>query len=141
MAEKGLITLPITGMDCANCAMAVERNIKKTPGVEYVNVNFSSERATFAYDAREASIYEVIERIEKAGYGVASGEAEFLVSGLEDDQTGALLERKLAELEGVTKVSVNFISGKIKLRYIPTVVIQSDIRRFLKKTGFEAAVP
>jgi P-type Cu+ transporter len=140
MAEKDLITLPITGMDCANCALAVERNIKKTPGVKDVNVNFSSERATFAYNAREASIYEVIEKIEKAGYGVASGEAEFLVSGLEDDQTGALLERKLADLEGVTQVAVNFISGKIKLRYIPTVITQSDIRRYLKKTGFEAAV-
>jgi len=140
MVEKDLITLPITGMDCANCALAVERNIKKTPGVEDVNVNFSSERATFAYNAREASIFEVIEKIEKAGYGVASGEAEFLVSGLDDDQTGALLERKLSDLEGVTQVSVNFVSGKIKLRYIPTVITQSDIRRYLKKTGFEAAV-
>ncbi|MEJ2447005.1 MAG: heavy metal translocating P-type ATPase [Anaerolineales bacterium] len=140
MVDKDLITLPITGMDCANCALAVERNIKKTPGVEDVNVNFSSERATFAYNAREASIFEVIEKIEKAGYGVASGEAEFLVSGLDDDQTGALLERKLSDLEGVTQVSVNFVSGKIKLRYIPTVITQSDIRRYLKKTGFEAAV-
>lgn len=140
MAEKDLVSLPITGMDCANCALAVERNIKKTPGVEDVNVNFSSERASFSYDASRASIFEVIDRIEKAGYGVASGEAEFIVSGLEDDQSGAVLERKLNGMPGVTKVSVNWVAGKVKLRYIPTVVSQSDIRKELKDAGFEAAV-
>ncbi|MFN2111562.1 MAG: heavy metal translocating P-type ATPase [Anaerolineales bacterium] len=140
MTKKELISLPITGMDCANCALAVERNIKKTPGVEDVNVNFSSERASFAYDSSQASIFDVIGRIEKAGYGVASGEAEFIVSGLEDDQSGAILERKLHAVPGITKVTVNWVAGKVKLRYIPTVVSQSDIRRELKNAGFEAAV-
>ena len=39
------LTLPITGMTCANCVAAVERNIKKVDGVQVANVNLSSERA------------------------------------------------------------------------------------------------
>mgnify|MGYP002063273618 CR=1 FL=1 len=42
--------LPITGMTCANCVAAVERNLKKVDGVQVANVNLSSERATIEYD-------------------------------------------------------------------------------------------
>ena len=38
------ITLPVTGMSCVNCAMNIERGIKKLAGVHNVNVNFAAER-------------------------------------------------------------------------------------------------
>jgi len=33
MPEELQVTLPITGMTCANCVATVERNIKKVEGV------------------------------------------------------------------------------------------------------------
>ena len=33
MADEHL-TLPITGMTCANCVATIERNLKRLPGVE-----------------------------------------------------------------------------------------------------------
>ena len=50
MPETKQLTLPITGMTCANCVAAVERNIKKEPGVESAMVNLSSERAAIVFD-------------------------------------------------------------------------------------------
>jgi Cu+-exporting ATPase len=140
MEKKDLITLPITGMDCANCAVAVERNIKKNPGVENVNVNLSSERATFYSNISSDGIHAVIEKIERAGYGVASGEAEFLIEGLDDDQSANVLEKVLQDLIGITQVVVNWVNGKVKVRYIPTVISQTEIRSELGKNGFEAAI-
>ena len=44
MTEK-TITLPVTGMTCANCAANIERGLKKLEGVQNSNVNFAAEQA------------------------------------------------------------------------------------------------
>ena len=49
MTEK-LLTLPITGMTCANCVSAVERNLKKVAGVQQANVNIGVERLPWKND-------------------------------------------------------------------------------------------
>ena len=49
MAEEQ-ITLPITGMTCANCVATIERNLKRLPGVENAQVNLASERASVVFD-------------------------------------------------------------------------------------------
>ena len=50
MAEGRNITLPVTGMTCANCATTIERNVRKLPGVNLANVNLASEKLTVAFD-------------------------------------------------------------------------------------------
>jgi Cu+-exporting ATPase len=40
--EDRQITLPVSGMSCANCAMNIERGVKKIPGVREAAVNFAS---------------------------------------------------------------------------------------------------
>ena len=44
------ITLPVTGMTCANCVAAVERNLNKLEGVNQVSVNLATERANVEFD-------------------------------------------------------------------------------------------
>lgn len=68
MAEKN-INIPITGMSCANCALAIERTVKKLPGVVNASVNFASERASVEYIPSLTGLDEMIQAIEKAGYG------------------------------------------------------------------------
>ncbi len=69
MAENK-ITLPITGMSCANCAMTIERVLKKkVPGVIQASVNFATERAFVEYNPTVTDIDKIIAAIEKAGYG------------------------------------------------------------------------
>ena len=50
MAEAKNVTLPVTGMTCANCATAIERNVRKLPGVGLANVNLANEKLTVAFD-------------------------------------------------------------------------------------------
>jgi len=70
MPEKENITIPITGMTCANCAMTIERTLKKkVPGVENASVNFASERAFVEYSPDAVSVDQIVAAIEKAGYG------------------------------------------------------------------------
>ena len=69
-ASPGTVTLPITGMTCANCAATVERTLRKTPGVSEATVNFASERATVRFDAAAVAVEDLARAVERAGYGV-----------------------------------------------------------------------
>lgn len=140
MSELKQISLPITGMDCANCATAVERSIKKIDGIDQVHVNLASERASFEHSGGNKAIFEVIEKVTKAGYGIAVGEARFIINGLEDEQSSSTLENSVKELTGITQINVNWISGKVNVKYIPTLVTQTEIRDQIKKAGFKASI-
>ena len=108
MSKNKQLTLPITGMTCANCVATVERNLKKVDGVQIANVNLSSERATVEYDPSLAGLDDLIARVQRAGYGVATGEADLLIQRLSDDNDARRLEKALVSLDGVLEASVNF---------------------------------
>jgi P-type Cu+ transporter len=91
MAESKQVVLPITGMTCANCVATIERNVKKLPGVESAAVNLASERATIAFDPGQLSIEEIVNKIDKVGYGVASGEMDLKFKRLSDSADGIRL--------------------------------------------------
>jgi copper ion binding protein len=48
------ITLPVGGMTCANCAINIEKGIKKLSGVFNTNVNFAAEQAVIAFDPKQS---------------------------------------------------------------------------------------
>ena len=66
--EKKSISMPIEGMTCAACNAAIERKLKKTSGVSFVNVNLATEKAQIEYDPEEIRISEIKEIIVKLGY-------------------------------------------------------------------------
>ncbi|MCH7662558.1 MAG: copper-translocating P-type ATPase [Chloroflexi bacterium] len=140
MSEVKQITLPITGMTCANCVATVERNIKKGGGVEVANVNLSTERASVEYDAAQTDISELVARIERSGYGIATGEADMIIQQLSDDNDARRLEKRLSALEGVISAQVSYGTERARIQYIPTILSQADLRRTIVDEGFEAVV-
>src|SRR5579859_5038637 len=136
MATK-TITLPITGMTCANCVATIERNLKKLDGVQTAVVNLASERAAVEYDPARLGQPALIARIERAGYGVALGEAVLPILRLGDEADARRLQKALAGLEGVTSALVNLASEQAVVKYIPTLVGQADLRRAVTAAGFD----
>jgi P-type Cu+ transporter len=137
MSESKQVILPITGMTCANCVATVERNLKKEKGVTQANVNLSSERATVEYDPMISKLGNLIERVNRAGYGVATGEADLLIKRMSDDTDARRIERAINKVEGVLEVHVSITTEHARIRYIPTIISQTDLRRVIKSSGFE----
>lgn len=138
MSNTKQLTLPITGMTCANCVATVERNLKKLDGVNSAVVNLSSERATVDFDAAKLALTDMIARVNRAGYGVATGDAELIIKRLSDDNDARRLESALLKLEGVLEAQVNYASEKARVKYVPTIVTQAELRRAVAAAGFEA---
>jgi len=66
---KTTVGFPVTGMSSVNCAMTIERTLKKqVPGVVEASVNFAAEHANVEYIPGLATIDNMVGAIEKAGY-------------------------------------------------------------------------
>jgi len=64
------IDLPISGMNCAGCAINIEKILKETEGVESANVNFATSRATVLFAPRLVTPEALVRAVESAGYSV-----------------------------------------------------------------------
>jgi len=138
MSDTKQLTLPITGMTCANCVATVERNLKKLDGVNTAVVNLSSERAMVDFDSAKLGLPDMIARVQRAGYGVATGEAELIIQRLSDDNDARRLEKALFKLEGVLEAQVTYANEKARVKYVPTIITQAELRRAVANAGFEA---
>ncbi|OQX27189.1 MAG: cation-transporting ATPase PacS [Desulfobacteraceae bacterium IS3] len=133
------ITLPVTGMTCANCASNIERSIKKLKGVAQVNVNFASEEAAVSFDPQEVKLSDIIEKIHKAGFGLVSAKTEFPVTGMTCANCASNIERILnKKTPGVVAASVNFASERVSVEYLPSLTGLDEMAEAIRKAGFTA---
>lgn len=66
----------ITGMTCAACATRIEKGLNKIDGISIANVNLALENATVEFNPTEVSVSDIIQRVEKLGYGAHLKENE-----------------------------------------------------------------
>ncbi len=76
--------VPVEGMDCADCAMTLERGVGRLEGVTWVSINFAGARMSLEYEAHQTNMDAVAKRVQSLGYRLGDGDA-----------TAALVERGL----------------------------------------------
>jgi P-type Cu+ transporter len=102
--------LAIDGMTCASCSAAVERALKKQPGVSSVSVNLATNKATLVYDPAQIKLGALKSAVEKAGYG-----ARELIEGQKQD---AEAQRRDAEMKSMTQRLILAVVFAVPLLYI-----------------------
>lgn len=53
----------IKGLDCANCALDLERAIQKVDGIESANINFMTEKMELEHE--ESKKEEIMKKVKK----------------------------------------------------------------------------
>src|SRR5512136_3017660 len=137
MAEAKNVTLPVTGMTCANCATTIERNVRKLPGVSVANVNLASEKLTVKYDPAELDERGIMARVERIGYGVPTGKVELPITGLHDNSDAVALEKMLARQNGVLEAGVSYGTERATAEYIPNVTSIGELATAIRKAGYD----
>jgi Cu+-exporting ATPase len=130
------IELPVTGMTCASCARTVERTLKKTEGVSEAVVNFATERASVSFDPKQVQLPALIERIDNAGYGVATASLELPITGMTCASCVRNVERALKKPSGVLGVNVNLATEKATVSYLPGVARRADLVKAVEAAGY-----
>ena len=83
------VTVPVTGMSCAACAVSVESMLKSTSGVSNVGVNYANQSALVEFDPQATNL-EVLDKVlESIGYG-------FIIN---DDEEEAIAEQEEIQLK------------------------------------------
>ena len=70
--------LRVAGMDCADCALKLERGVGRLDGVLHSSVDFASTKMRVAYDVEKVAHADIVGRIRKLGYDVAEDEQALL---------------------------------------------------------------
>jgi Cu+-exporting ATPase len=129
-------------MTCANCALNIERNLKKLQGVEDTNVNFASEQASVSFDPHKIHIDDLIKKIEDAGYGIAAAKVELPITGMTCANCAMNIERTLnKKVPGVVQASVNFASERAAVQYLANLTSVEEIIAAIRQADYDAIPP
>ncbi|RLG49758.1 MAG: heavy metal translocating P-type ATPase [Thermoproteota archaeon] len=132
---KKTISLKIGGMHCANCALTIEKRLKKIKGVDNAEVSLASEKALVTFDPSLVPL-EILEKaIKEVGYEVVYESVILRVSGLSDATDAKAVEERLSSLEGVKQVSADHVLGKVFIEYNPALLSLADLERTLESLG------
>ncbi len=134
MGEKTL-TLPVTGMTCANCVATVERNVRKLDGIQEANVNFASEKLSLVYDDALVKPADVITRVRRAGYDVPEQTVDLAITGMDCVNCAANVERSLKKVDGVLDANVNFATEHALITVAPGTTRQALLDA-VKQAGY-----
>jgi len=62
------ITIPVQGMTCFTCEIALQSAVKKLPGIEEVKASARDKKAWVSYDPAKVSLDEIVSAINQTGY-------------------------------------------------------------------------
>ena len=130
------LTLPISGMTCANCAMNIERNIKKLDGILEVNVNFASEQARVVFDPQKVDYSGIVQQIHQLGFKVRTVKTELPIIGMSCVNCAQTIEKGMSGLNGVVSARVNFAAEKLTIEYLPEFVTETELVAKVSGLGY-----
>lgn len=102
--------LSIEGMTCASCSSAVERALKKQPGVSSVSVNLTTNKATLSYDPAIVKMSALKAAVDHAGYKATEIETK--------EQVDADQQRQAVEMKQMTVKLITAAVFAIPLLFI-----------------------
>ena len=135
------INLSITGMTCASCVNRVEKALKKAPGVLDASVNLASEQASVSYDAAQVAPAQLLQAVEKAGYGVITDQIELPITGMTCASCVNRVEKALKKTPGVLDASVNLASERASVTYAPASVGWGELKAAVERAGYGVIEP
>jgi P-type Cu+ transporter len=111
-------TLKLQGMSCAACAKNIEDAIRAVEGVQECHVNFGAEQAAIAYNPHKATIADLQQAVDAAGYSAQPLQEDVLA----DADDAERRQRQAQERKLRRKVSIaGGISAVLVLGSLPAM--------------------
>src|SRR6266849_701502 len=129
--------IKIGGMHCAGCVSSIQKSVSDVPGVNKVEVNLATEKATLEFDQTKVKLDSIEKAIEEIGYKVVYEKLTLKLGGVSDSTDAERLEQKLHQLDGIKAASVNYGSAQVNIEYNSALLSLADIRRKITELGYE----
>ncbi|QUM76551.1 cadmium-translocating P-type ATPase [Moritella sp. 24] len=70
------ITLTVEGLTCAACAWLIEKSLRNTKGIHFINVNATSNRISIKWIDEHIKLSDILKRINNLGYSASPFQAD-----------------------------------------------------------------
>ncbi|NXU52941.1 ATP7B ATPase, partial [Turnix velox] len=135
--------LQITGMTCASCVSAIERNLQKENGIISVLVALMAGKAEIKYKPEFIQPLEIAQLIQNLGFKATiiedhpetEGNVELLVTGMTCASCVHSIESKLMRTNGIFYASVALATCKAHIQFDPEITGPRDIIKIIE-VGF-----
>ena len=132
------VDLPVAGMECAACAVRIEKKLAKLDGVQEANVNYATGEASVRYDPATTDVKKLAGTVERTGYAVRT---DTLDVPLRTDRTAPLEADVEGLFEGVDGVLGVLIDSEAapplaQMVYIPGIARRDDLVARLREAGY-----
>lgn len=137
--------LQIDGMSCAACALKIEKNLSKIPGVKQATVNYATERAAVEYDPAVATTEQFEETVKKLGYHIIRAtdpvkKVILKIDGMSCAACSAKIEKRLGKMDGVIKAMVNLATEKATVEFERAKIKVVDLIAAITALGYKAEI-
>ena len=162
-SEYATYRFGITGIDCADCAAKLEGKIAQIEGISNVALNFMTSTLTYDCDHDEgkrieAEMREIVAKEEPDAVVASRGHKhhhheqdheeeetatyKFEVVGIDCANCAAKLESKIAQIEGISNVALNFMTSTLTYDcdHDEGKRIEAEMRQIVAKEEPEAVV-
>lgn len=140
--------IQIRGMSCSACALKIEKNLRKLPGVIEASVNYGTERATVDYDEAQISREKLEEAVKSLGYELvtpappsedaAGVKVKLRISGMTCAACAARIERELNKVDGISTATVSLGTEQAIIEFSPHRIKTAQIIQIIRGLGYEA---
>jgi Cd2+/Zn2+-exporting ATPase len=134
----------IKGMDCADCAIRIEKAIAKLPGVELAQVSFATSKLKVMINTEPFDDKVIIKMIENLGYSVENDKSLKVVTlsieGMDCADEQEIITKKMKALPGIKDFETYLVTQQLKVSYNPALVSVQDIIKAVAETGMKASL-
>lgn len=133
-------TLPVEGMDCADCARTLENGVGRLEGVLWASANFAASTMAIEYDPDRIQRSAILSRIRALGYDVEAPaparDMVFQVDGMDCADCALNLEEALNRTPGVAQVNVDFTLARLRVAADDGIEILPSVEQVAKELGY-----
>jgi Cu2+-exporting ATPase len=95
------VTLGVTGMTCAACAVSLEKHLGGKSGIESVSVNYPNESLRMIYHEDQIGIEDIDKAVREIGYGTVAGDNKVRLATQKSDS-----DQRLKDLQAKLIVAI-----------------------------------
>ncbi len=136
-AEADRVLLPVEGMECAACAVRIERQLTKVPGVREASVNYATGQAAVTFDPAAAGVDTFVRTVEKTGYAVRTEVLALPLKAGAPRPSVEEIDALFARTNGVVGIRIDEAGAPVvALTYVPGVAEAATLARTLAHAGY-----
>lgn len=129
------LTFNLSGMDCANCALSLQKALSNVDGVNKALVSFGPRTTNLLFDGEKETLERVEKKIRELGFELEGERVILDIEPLSSKSLGKKLEHELGTIKGILYVAVSFEKNTITLIYNPSEINLPKIKAEIQKLG------